>query len=187
MAGTAIVMSITAPLVKFFGHGNEGRGYLITMTIYGIAAMCIFFLTFAMQPDVIDYSEYKKNASVAGLIATFQGFFVVCWSQFWHIFINWIVSVVRWRRNWKNVDKLCIKTWTKKSTFWWIFICCRCYNTTVTKETYLTKPLCSVETAKRRLLSIRFLEEKINEYFKSWKKKHGHQSKEMKKRRLRYW
>ena len=68
MAGTAIVMSITAPLVKFFGHGNEGRGYLITMTIYGIAAMCIFFLTFAMQPDVIDYSEYKKNASVAGLI-----------------------------------------------------------------------------------------------------------------------
>ena len=46
------------------------------MTIYGIAAMCIFFLIFAMQPDVIDYSEYKKNASVAGLIAAFQGFFV---------------------------------------------------------------------------------------------------------------
>ena len=62
MAGTAIVMSITAPLVKFFGHGNEGRGYLITMTIYGIAAMCIFFLTFAMQPDVIDYSDYKLDS-----------------------------------------------------------------------------------------------------------------------------
>ena len=29
-----------------------------------------------MQPDVIDYSEYKKNANVAGLIAAFQGFFV---------------------------------------------------------------------------------------------------------------
>ena len=29
-----------------------------------------------MQPDVIDYSEYKKNASVSGLIAAFQGFFV---------------------------------------------------------------------------------------------------------------
>lgn len=28
------------------------------------------------QPDVIDYSEYEKNASVAGLIAAFQGFFV---------------------------------------------------------------------------------------------------------------
>lgn len=29
-----------------------------------------------MQPDVIDYSEYKKNASVSGLIAAIQGFFV---------------------------------------------------------------------------------------------------------------
>ena len=29
-----------------------------------------------MQPDVIDYSEYKKNSSVAGLIAALQGFFV---------------------------------------------------------------------------------------------------------------
>ena len=174
MAGTAIVMSITAPLVKFFGNGNEAKGYLITMTVYGIAAMLIFFatfastkevvaptvgdekkslkdtfkgltgqawilfflnlfylalpllekkfskrnlmflsvvlyiagdlliyvgrnsavcllaglvitglgiygifgVTFAMQPDVIDYSEYKKNSSVAGLIAALQGFFV---------------------------------------------------------------------------------------------------------------
>ena len=29
-----------------------------------------------MQPDVIDYSEYKKNVSIAGLIAAVQGFFV---------------------------------------------------------------------------------------------------------------
>lgn len=29
-----------------------------------------------MQPDVIDYSEYQKNSSIAGLIAAFQGFFV---------------------------------------------------------------------------------------------------------------
>ena len=190
MIGTAIVMSITAPLVDFFGAGDEAQGYLVTMTLYGIVAMFIFFftfsstkevvpptvnnahmslkdsfkgltgqawilfflnlfyfslyvvrnttviyyfkynlpsletrfkkrslmffsvalyiagdlliyfgqssifcllaglvitglgiygifgVTFAMQPDVIDYSEYKKNRSVAGLIAAFQGFFV---------------------------------------------------------------------------------------------------------------
>ena len=29
-----------------------------------------------MQPDVIDYSEYQKNSSIAGMIAAFQGFFV---------------------------------------------------------------------------------------------------------------
>ena len=39
--------------------------------IYGI-----FGTTFAIQPDVIDYSEYRKNKSVSGLIAAFQGFFV---------------------------------------------------------------------------------------------------------------
>ena len=33
-------------------------------------------MTFAIQPDVIDYSEYKKNKNISGLIAAFQGFFV---------------------------------------------------------------------------------------------------------------
>lgn len=53
MIGTAIVMTITEPLVNFFGQGNEARGYLITMTIYGIAAMLIFFVTFASTEEVV--------------------------------------------------------------------------------------------------------------------------------------
>lgn len=53
MIGTAIVMSITTPLVKFFGQGNEAKGYLVTMTIYGIAAMLIFFVTFASTKEVV--------------------------------------------------------------------------------------------------------------------------------------
>lgn len=53
MAGTAIVMTITAPLVEFFGRGNEARGYLVTMTVYGIAAMLIFFVTFASTKEVV--------------------------------------------------------------------------------------------------------------------------------------
>ena len=44
--------------------------------ITGLGIYGIFGITFAMQPDVIDYSEYQKNSSVAGLIAAFQGFFV---------------------------------------------------------------------------------------------------------------
>lgn len=53
MIGTAIVMSITTPLVEFFGQGNEAKGYLVTMTIYGIAAMLIFFVTFASTKEVV--------------------------------------------------------------------------------------------------------------------------------------
>ena len=46
------------------------------LVITGLGVYGVFGITFSMQPDVIDYSEYKKNASVAGLIAAFQGFFV---------------------------------------------------------------------------------------------------------------
>ncbi len=64
MAGTAVVMSITEPLVRFFGGGNEARGYLITMTIYGIAAMCIFFVTFASTEEVVPPTVNQKHSSL---------------------------------------------------------------------------------------------------------------------------
>lgn len=64
MAGTAIVMSITAPLVSFFGKGNEARGYLVTMTVYGIAAMCIFFVTFASTKEVVPPAADQKHSSL---------------------------------------------------------------------------------------------------------------------------
>ena len=71
MAGTAIVMSITAPLVEFFGKGNEARGYLVTMTIYGITAMLIFFVTFAstkeVVPSTVSNEEMSLKDSLKGL------------------------------------------------------------------------------------------------------------------------
>ena len=53
MVGTAIVMTITTPLVRFFGGGNEAKGYLVTMTVYGVMAMIIFFITFANTKEVV--------------------------------------------------------------------------------------------------------------------------------------
>lgn len=64
MVGTAIVMSITEPLVRFFGNGNEAKGYLITMTVYGIAAMCIFFITFASTKEVVPPTINQKHSSL---------------------------------------------------------------------------------------------------------------------------
>ena len=72
-------MSITAPLVKFFGHGNEGRGYLITMTIYGIAAMCIFFLTFASTKEVVPPTATQEHRS---LLQDFKGLTGQAWILF---------------------------------------------------------------------------------------------------------
>ncbi len=79
MAGTAVVMSITEPLVRSFGNGNEARGYLITMTIYGIAAMCIFFITFASTEEIIPPTITQNHAS---LKEDFKGLTSQAWILF---------------------------------------------------------------------------------------------------------
>lgn len=64
MLGTAIVMSVTAPLVEYFGQGNEAKGYLITMTVYGILAMLIFFVTFASTKEVVPPSVAREHTTL---------------------------------------------------------------------------------------------------------------------------
>lgn len=64
MVGTAIVMTITAPMVEFFGGGNEAKGYLVTMTIYGIIAMIIFFITFANTEEVVPPTVNNEKTSL---------------------------------------------------------------------------------------------------------------------------
>lgn len=81
MIGTAIVMSITAPVVEFFGKGNEARGYLITMTIYGVLAMFIFFITFASTEEIIPSTAAGKKNSLKQDVKALTGqswiFFIV--------------------------------------------------------------------------------------------------------------
>lgn len=71
----SVALYIAGDLMIFLGK-NSAVFLLAGLVITGLGIYGIFGITFAMQPDVIDYSEYKKNSSVAGLIAAFQGFFV---------------------------------------------------------------------------------------------------------------
>lgn len=64
MLGTAIVMTITNPMVEYFGKGDAARGYLITMTIYGIMAMLIFFVTFASTKEVVPPSVANEKTTL---------------------------------------------------------------------------------------------------------------------------
>ncbi len=73
MLGTAIVMSITAPLVNFFGKGNEAKGYLVTMSLYGVLAMIIFFITFASTKEVVPPSVARKKSSLREDIKALTG------------------------------------------------------------------------------------------------------------------
>lgn len=63
MLGTAIVMTITSPLVQFFGKGDSAKGYLITMTIYGIIAMLLFVVTFMHTEEVVPPSVKREKSS----------------------------------------------------------------------------------------------------------------------------
>lgn len=63
LVGTALVMSITTPLVDFFGQGDKQKGFLITMTIYGIAAMIIFVFTFMSTKEVVPPSVKHQKSS----------------------------------------------------------------------------------------------------------------------------
>lgn len=79
MIGTAIVMTITAPMVKFFGGGNEAKGYLVTMTIYGIVAMFVFFFTFANTKEVVPPTVSNEKTS---LKESFRGLTGQAWILF---------------------------------------------------------------------------------------------------------
>ena len=60
-----------------YGIGDLGCNLVFsTMASYLMVFIQMYLGLQRQQPDVIDYSEYEKNASVAGLIAAFQGFFV---------------------------------------------------------------------------------------------------------------
>ena len=71
----SVALYVAGDLLIYFGQSSIFC-LLAGLVITGLGIYGIFGVTFAMQPDVIDYSEYKKNRSVAGLIAAFQGFFV---------------------------------------------------------------------------------------------------------------
>lgn len=73
LLGTAIVMSITTPFVEFVGGiVNPGtadpfkspRAWIIVMGVYGVAAMLIFFLTFASTEEVVPPSVQNKDNSL---------------------------------------------------------------------------------------------------------------------------
>lgn len=69
------VIYIIGDLVIYFGKTSPAL-LIAGLTITGLGIYGIFGTTFSIQPDVIDYSEYKNHRSISGMIAAFQGFFV---------------------------------------------------------------------------------------------------------------
>ncbi|MBR0396729.1 MAG: MFS transporter [Eubacterium sp.] len=92
MIGTAIVMTITAPLVQRFGGGNDAKGYLVTMTMYGIIAMFIFFFTFSSTEEVVPPAVERKKTS---LLQDLKGLTGQAWILFFLNLLYFSLYVVR--------------------------------------------------------------------------------------------
>jgi len=65
-AGAFIIQGATLPMVKFFGGDNQSVGFPITMGVYGILAMILFYITFAstkerVQPPISQKTSLKND------------------------------------------------------------------------------------------------------------------------------
>ncbi|MDC0602106.1 MFS transporter [Aliiglaciecola sp.] len=52
-SGGILVSQFTPTLVKYLGNGNEQVGWQLTMGLYGLIAMCLFFVTFISTKERI--------------------------------------------------------------------------------------------------------------------------------------
>jgi len=50
-AGGIIVSATALPMTARFGHGDAARGWTLTLATYGVAAVILFFVTFAMTRE----------------------------------------------------------------------------------------------------------------------------------------
>jgi GPH family glycoside/pentoside/hexuronide:cation symporter len=64
--GGFIVSATALPLASYFGHGNESKGWQITLSVYGIAAVIFFLITFfstreRVQPIAKEKTSIKND------------------------------------------------------------------------------------------------------------------------------
>jgi glycoside/pentoside/hexuronide:cation symporter, GPH family len=60
-SGSTLVTAATLPLVKWLGHGNERLGWQLTMGFWGLAASCLFIVTFFNTRERIVPSPSQKS------------------------------------------------------------------------------------------------------------------------------
>jgi len=57
-----IVSATALPMAKYFGQGNDGKGWQITMAIYGVAAVFFFLITFLSTRERIQPIAKEKTS-----------------------------------------------------------------------------------------------------------------------------
>ncbi|ABR73508.1 MFS transporter [Actinobacillus succinogenes] len=114
LLGTTVVMGITQPLVDFFGGGDYKQGYFITMTVYGVLAMLIFFFTFTQTEEVVPPTVVRSEKS--SVWDDFRGLTSQSWILVLVNFFYFGLFVVR------NTSVIYYFTYNLNSTGWLTFV-----------------------------------------------------------------
>ena len=66
MMGAFVVQGLALPMVRFFGRGDNAKGYLMTMGVLSTLAVACFFITFLsirerIQPDPAQKSDIRRD------------------------------------------------------------------------------------------------------------------------------
>src|SRR5579862_2250305 len=57
-----IIASLAIPMVKFFGHGNDARGYQYTMGLLSLLSVIFFLIAFAVTSERIQPDPQQKTS-----------------------------------------------------------------------------------------------------------------------------
>lgn len=87
MIAQLIVGGFTLPLVAKFGHGDNAKGWQITMAIWATICVVLFFITFAttrerIQPDPKQKSDAKKDFATLVRTGPWVAMFVLTLAHF---------------------------------------------------------------------------------------------------------
>ena len=67
-----IIASLAIPMVTFFGHGNDARGYQLTMGLLSVVSVIFFIITFLVTKERIQPDPQQKSSLSQSLSDLFQ-------------------------------------------------------------------------------------------------------------------
>jgi glycoside/pentoside/hexuronide:cation symporter, GPH family len=67
-----IIASLAIPMVTFFGHGNDARGYQLTMGLLSLVSVVFFIITFFATKERIQPDPQQKSSLTQSLSDLFQ-------------------------------------------------------------------------------------------------------------------